>query len=496
MSSILYLSPGDNQQTMINKINQNFSSVSGEGGGVRGPKGDQGPRGPVGPQGSKGDPGAEGQRGTRWFFQDIDPAIDPLIQVQIGDYWSDTNDDNLVYIYAESGWIATGNYLKSEDPFKTITGVSGPSTSFVKNAIVLSSSTPFNDTLVISDSNITAADANPNYSKVLISTSSSAGNPILEFSKSNLQDGTAIDANKHPRFSWRNPLTNDYSLQFSVPNDSLFLQSGGNISMTSSNGIIQASGNTISLFSTSSTTISSSGIINLRSGSSSNILASSGNFDLTSTLALFKIPLTVSPSSNSNALIINNTSGDGISVSYTGATPASATLVDLKSGSSTQMYVKGDGKLFTKRIASTYSVSTQTGSGGQSLFITVGPNAINYYSVGTNVFNTGNTIIVPFYSKIGSATDLGIYLPLGSALTGTFASYISVGESLEFDVLSPDNTTLITYFGASLNGSTIAAGTSFAGTTKIKVTLMRVSSGTTINDWRIYYSTPTSAGKL
>lgn len=491
--SILYLSPGDNQQVLVDKINQNFSSISGSGGGVRGPKGDQGPRGPVGQQGPKGDPGSEGQRGTRWYFQSTDPAIDPLNVILGGDYWSDTNTDNLVYVYTSSGWVSTGNFLKSEDPFKTITGVAGPTLS---NAVVFSSSTPFSNTLVISDVNVTAVDANPNYSKVLISTNSSSGTPILEFSKSNLQDGSAIDANKHPRFSWKNPLLNDYALQLSVPSDNLTIESGGNISLVASNGTVEASGANVIFSASSSATISSLGPLTLQSGAASNILVSSANFDLTSTLASFSVPVMVSPASNSTALSINNSTGEGLSVEYAGSTPSTATLINLKSGGSTQFYVKGDGKVFTKRIVSTYSVSSQTGASATTIFVSSGAG-LNFYSVGTNIFNTGNTIIVPFYSKQGGAgSEVGVYLPLGPSLAGTFASYIDVGESIEFDVLSPDNTTLMTRFGASIGGGVLAASAAFTGCTKIKVTLMRVSSGTTINDWRVYYSTPTAAGKL
>lgn len=490
--SILYLSPGDTQQILVDKVNQNFSSISGAGGGVRGPKGDQGPRGPVGSQGIKGDPGAEGQKGTRWYFQPSDPSTDPLNSVIVGDYWSDTNSDNIVYVYTSSGWVSTGNFLKSEDPFKTITGVTGP---FLTNAIVFSSATPFNNTLVISDANVTAADANPNYSKVLVSTDSSSGTPILEFSKSNLQDGTAIDANKHPRFSWKNPLLNDYALQFSVPSDSLTVSAGGNISLIATNGEVSMSGNNVLLFSSTSTSITSAGNVSIRSGGSSNVLVSSSNFNLTAATSTLNVPLTVAPNSTSSAVTINNSSGDGLSVNYTGPTPSTASMINLRSTAGTQFYVKGDGKVFTKRIISTYSVSTQTGSSASTIFINSTTPTRTYYSAGTNIFNSGNNIIFQFNSPI-AGSDIGVYLPIGPALAGTFASYILAGESLEFEILSPSNATLIRHFGVSLDGSTFAAGASFTGCTKIKVTLMRVSAGTTINDWRIYFSTPTASGKL
>jgi hypothetical protein len=186
--TIINLNPGDTQEDLINKINQNFDSIVANGGGPQGADGKQGDQGPVGKEGPIGDTGVPGERGTRWFISNSSPAPQggtaPNSEILIGDYWVNTTSsaNKEVYIYATGGWISTGQSLQAQDVFTTLTGITGP-TSPLRNAIVQSSSTPGNNTFVLSDSFVTTANANPTYSKFLIATNSNNGFPLLEFGK-------------------------------------------------------------------------------------------------------------------------------------------------------------------------------------------------------------------------------------------------------------------------------------------------------------------------
>ena len=65
--NILNVLQGDNQSTVVDKINYNFDQILSAGGGPQGQQGLLGPTGAVGPQGSQGVQGVQGPSGTKWF---------------------------------------------------------------------------------------------------------------------------------------------------------------------------------------------------------------------------------------------------------------------------------------------------------------------------------------------------------------------------------------------------------------------------------------------
>ena len=107
--NILNLLEGDNQSTLVDKLNYNFDQILSAGGGPQGTIGPLGPTGPIGPQGPQGPQGIQGLQGSKWFVQDgpsgppgssgpLGPGSitgsNPFSFPNIGDYWLDINSSN------------------------------------------------------------------------------------------------------------------------------------------------------------------------------------------------------------------------------------------------------------------------------------------------------------------------------------------------------------------------------------------------------------------
>ena len=63
--NILNVLQGDNQSTIVDKINYNFDQILSSGGGPQGARGLIGSTGPVGPQGAQGTQGLQGPSGSK-----------------------------------------------------------------------------------------------------------------------------------------------------------------------------------------------------------------------------------------------------------------------------------------------------------------------------------------------------------------------------------------------------------------------------------------------
>lgn len=482
---IVNLTPGDTQQDLVNKINQNFDSIVAAGGGPQGPEGPQGDQGPIGPAGPKGDQGVQGVRGSRWFISATNPTLgtNPAL---IGDYWVNTSDNKTVYQLTSSGFVSLGISLQADDVFTTLNNIVGPSSVTTKSAILQSSSTPSSGTLVFSDAVSNANTANPTYSKVLIATNATDGFPLLEFAKSNLVTGLASDYNRHPFFTWKNPSISDYGIRFVVPGDLFDLVAGQNLTLQSTSGNVNISGVSASLFSTTSISFTSGSSITLNSGSSP-LLFSSSQFTLTSSSALFSTPVYISGSFNGTymASFVNSGTGGGIFVNLQGTASSSRYLFySTVSGSDSTFYVRSDGKIKFDKTNFAYSSFA-----GGSTYATGG---ISYYSVGPYMVTNGNKIVI----ALSSTTNNGIAVPIYSGATGYGGwggDFLGIGESITLNIFSssPSNTfnrIYATTTGTSAGGTPVTIGS----TISLNVTIMRTGS----NTWSTYFDTPSTSGIL
>ena len=480
--TIINLTQGDTQEDLVNKINQNFGSIVANGGGPQGSDGPQGDQGSVGAAGPMGDQGVPGERGTRWFLSSTEPLGGTAgVGIIVGDYWVDTNDNKLVYIYATGGWISTGENLQAQDSFTTLTGIVGSTGATSKNAIVQSSATPNINTFVLSDAVVSTVSANPTYAKFLIATQATNGFPLLEFAKSNLANGLPADYNRHPFFGWKNPSASDYGLRFVVPGDLLDIVAGGNLTLQSTSGNVNITGVSTTLSATNSMSFTSTGSLNLNAGSS-NILITSNQFNLSSTTASFSVPVSVAGSFGGASMfsLSNSSTGGGLNVDLSGAASTSRFLANFTVSGTSKFYVRSDGKVKfdkTNFAYSTYTASTPT-------YVI---SSKNYYIIGSNILTNGNRIVV---NLTAGGSGRGLAIPLNSGSTG-LSDYIAVGESLTMNIFSSTAANTISGISYTTDGTTSSGYfSSFTATTSLTVNVIRTAS----SSWLIYYDTPSVSG--
>ena len=482
--TIINLTQGDTQEDLVNKINQNFGSIVANGGGPQGSDGPQGDQGSVGAAGPMGDQGVPGERGTRWFLSSTEPLGGTAgVGIIVGDYWVDTNDNKLVYIYATGGWISTGENLQAQDSFTTLAGIVGSTGATSKNAIVQSSATPNINTFVLSDAVVSTVSANPTYAKFLIATQATNGFPLLEFAKSNLASGLPADYNRHPYFGWKNPSASDYGLRFVVPGDLLDIVAGGNLTLQSTSGNVNITGVSTTLSATNSMSFTSTGSLNLNAGSS-NLLITSNQFSLSSTTASFSVPVSVSGSFGGASMfsLSNSSTGGGLNVDLSGTASTSRYLANFMVTGTSKFYVRSDGKVKfdkTNFAYSTYTASTPTYS----------ISGKNYYIVGSNVLTNGNRVVVNLTPGATGTTGIGIAIPLISGSTG-LSDYIAVGESLTMNIFSSTASNTISGISYTTNGTSSAGNQTFTATTSLTVNVIRTAS----SSYLIYYDTPSVSG--
>jgi hypothetical protein len=284
-----YILPGDDKNQIIGKVNYNFSQVLSNAVGLPGQSGILGATGIIGQVGKDGSTGPTGSRANEWYFQQTPPFGNipyteaPLINY---DVWVDTSPGstggpNRIYQYKDNDtsgqypfWVDTLSNFAIDGNFTLLQGVSGPGEVTEKNAIVIGATSPSSATFVFTDRDVTAANANPRYSKILIENDASitASLPLFSFGK------TFYSVSDLPSFFWQNTGDN-YDIKLSS-GDEITIQSqatgsyastGGTASLVAS-GINWNSSTTASLIgpsgiSVNASTIGFSGLnINLQTG--------------------------------------------------------------------------------------------------------------------------------------------------------------------------------------------------------------------------------------
>jgi hypothetical protein len=269
-TNIQNLNYSDSQNQIVNKLNNNFDEMIELHGGVQGNVGPTGGDGAIGLAGKIGPTGLSGPRGTRWFVRSSDPGGSGSYSVE-GDYWVEVSTSK-IYIFTDSGWVYTGYNLSTQsDLFRDVSYTSVGGSSGV--SITENQNSPSLYTFVIGDESPEDAPLiNQNLSKFVISTDNSINDsPILEFSKSDIEDGTISDYTSHPVFNWSNTNSNNQDLSLEVP--------GGNFNIGASGGI-EVYGSSISL--ESATGITFDGVYYIWATGGINFNFPSGNTTISS----------------------------------------------------------------------------------------------------------------------------------------------------------------------------------------------------------------------
>jgi hypothetical protein len=251
--NILNVLQGDNQSTIVDKLNYNFDQILSAGGGPQGQQGLIGPTGPIGPQGPQGVQGLQGASGTKWFVQNTTApasgsiyAGNPALYPTIGDYWLDTGSSNEeIWVFGATGWIDTGIGLAAGSVFQNVM----PVTSLVGNTtgIFIAGAATNTKALILSDADITdyvsSASENANYenSKLKISSEDSR-QKLISFGRSNFEatgGGTGSTyASYNPSIEWDQslftgtgpsyPNSSYFNLTFKNPKGAIGIRSEGN----------------------------------------------------------------------------------------------------------------------------------------------------------------------------------------------------------------------------------------------------------------------------
>jgi hypothetical protein len=242
-TNIQGLNYSDSQNELVNKLNNNFDDLIEFHGGVQGNIGPTGGDGAIGLQGLNGNSGITGPRGSRWFVESSQPGGTGTYAVE-GDYWVDASTSE-IYIFTDSGWQYTGYTLASQNilfrdvAYTSIGGSAGTSITENQNS-------PSLYTFVLGDQSPDLAPLiNKELSKFEISTDTSVNDGgLLEFSKSDLEDGSISDYSSHPIFSWGSASSTNPDLnldvlggKFSVGGSAGIEILASNITMDSATGI-------------------------------------------------------------------------------------------------------------------------------------------------------------------------------------------------------------------------------------------------------------------
>ena len=157
--NILNILAGDNQETIVDKVNYNFDQILSAGGGPQGQQGQVGPTGPIGPQGPQGVQGVQGPSGTKWFVQDNTPASgsiggsNPFLYPTLGDYWLDPDSANQdIYVFDGTSWTYTGFGLASGEIFQRLSPI--PLSGGGTGRGILIAGTASDQTLLLSDADV------------------------------------------------------------------------------------------------------------------------------------------------------------------------------------------------------------------------------------------------------------------------------------------------------------------------------------------------------
>jgi hypothetical protein len=495
VTNIQSLNYGDSQSQIIDKINYNFDEIVEAHGGTQGITGPTGDVGPIGSRGPAGSVGGTGTRGTRWFV-DLTQPSGSTNTVSEGDFWIDANSGEIL-IFTESGWESTGYTLasggsifKKEDSYFS-SGATG-------NAILLDQTLPQNYLFVISDKVPESGILNENLSKFVVSTDTLANDsPLLEFSKSNIENGDISDYSQHPIFRWKTFNPSDNSLVLEIPGGSFVIGSSGGFQSTFNRlNIGTPSAASISYGATSGSGIFSTGGFELNSNGQFRMRSSF--FNVTGGSGYISAPVNLTASLTSSAASIFSSSGGtaGFRTSRTSDTfntlSNSVYAISLESSVDREFFINTKGKIRTKRFETSLSYASTTPTATS----TVGIDTVSWYLISRTstpvtsaVLQGGNTIVIDPVVPLNSYVGIGVYSAADYSW-GTSGG-IDPGQSIDINVHYSPNTTQrgfsdgFRYIGkGATSGSVSNVVTLPFAATNVDLTLAR---GVTSDNMTVFY---------
>lgn len=522
-TNIQGLNYSDSQNELVNKLNNNFDELIELHGGIQGNIGPTGGDGAIGLQGLIGNSGITGPRGSRWFIESSQPGGTGTYAVE-GDYWIEISTSR-IYIFTDSGWQYTGYTLSSQNTlfrdvsYTSIGGSAGTSITEDKSSpslytFVIGDQSPENSPLI-----------NKELSKFDISTDTSLNSgPLLEFSKSNIENGSILDYSSHPVFSWGNSSSANSDLNLEIPGGRFYIGASAGMNITASDITME-----------SATGITFDGIFDLQATGginlnfplgNSSIASGNLNVGVTFTHARRSISLNPTLSSPSPSIYVSSGTTGALKTERTGDNfddiSHSQYNILLESNgptaSQSQFFINTKGKIKTNKVDGgiTYP-STIPGATGRILTNTVywyllartsspppstNPNFYRPFPLTSGNIAVVNPYTIQFYPNsrcgIGISTD-----PLYSwGATGG----LQRGESIRFSAYCSQNPiasasiglTGFRYIGYGRNNATMVnVATLNFGAYAVDFVISRgaTGSGTSVN-WLAYGSSGGSGGSF
>jgi hypothetical protein len=277
LTNLKIINYSDNQSDFIDKINYNFDDLVEAHGGSQGIVGPTGSDGPIGDRGLPGSSGSPGRRGNRWFIQPIAPSGTGGVVLE-GDFWIDPSGD--IRVLDSLGWSQTGYSIYGEGQIFGSTdsyfNYGGTGQSIYTNRI-----DGENYVFIVADRTSNSGILNENLSKFVISIDPTVNpNPILEFSKSDVEDGSLQDYSLHPIFKWENSSPNENSILMQIPGGSFSIGSSGGFGSNFSDFRLRSNRDIDINYGNSNSGIYSTGGIVINSGPTSSFLLRSNQISV------------------------------------------------------------------------------------------------------------------------------------------------------------------------------------------------------------------------
>jgi hypothetical protein len=501
----------DPQSVVIDRLNHNFDEIIEANGGSQGLFGPTGFAGPIGGRGPVGPSGSAGIRGSRWYVQPTTPLQSTVVD---GDFWVNSLTGE-INEFSESGWNFTGYTLAADGNIFLSSPSTYTSGATAGSSIMLDRILPDDYLFVVADKVPESGVLNENLSKFMISTDPSVNDsPILEFSRTDLENGTVADYSKHPLFRWKNFDAEDNSVIFQIPGGAFIIGASGGFTSTFSNLNVASSLSTDILYgATSGSGIYSTGGFNINSPSGQfNIISSFIN--ITGGSGSISAPVNATANLDSNTLSSyiyagGPTGSSGLTTSRMSDTfqtlSHSVYNVSLESSSGREFFIDTKGKVKTNK----YETSIQYASTTPGATSVISARTVNWYLISrpgtpvtSSVLENGNTIVLN--PSVPTNTYIGVGIYDGNEYSWGGSGGLDYGQSIDIDVHFSPNTVQPGFSdgfryigkGATAGNATSVINLPFAAAT-VEFTVARgVTGGNTSVFYRAYGQTGGSGGSF
>jgi hypothetical protein len=508
LTNIKILNYSDNQSEFIDKVNYNFDDLVEAHGGSQGIMGPTGADGAIGDRGLPGISGSSGRRGNRWYIQPTSPFGS---EVSEGDFWIDSAGD--IRVLDSLGWSLTGysiygegKIFESKDSYFNYGGTG--------QSVYMNQINGENYLMIVADRTSNSGILNENLSKFVVSIDQTINSgPLMEFSKSDVEDGSIQDYSIHPIFKWENSSPSDNSLLLQIPGGSFNIGASGGFQANFSDFNFRSTRNIDIDYGNTNSGIYSTGGISMNAGPTSSFIFRSNQLNIHGGSGSATGSFNFFPQGNQNVpsvtLNIGGTSGLRTERTSDDFNSLSHNVYPLYLGSSNgpEFYVNTKGKIRIKKTQSPYTIRSST-PGATGTYLT---ENINWFLISrpqtpqqSVVLGDGNRILLNTNPITSGNIGIGIF----TGSDGSFGTTggINPGEAIEINVTLSRNATensvnypngtwpnmgvndgTIRYLGKGITGGSVSPLVVFSSNSYFRSVDFNILRGPTGSSSLVYY---------